>query len=180
VGAAVVYASPASAQLAGSTVDVTARYSNASTIYSDPGSRIVSDGAVEYVSGSYANYNSSWQVDVFSDHITITDFLSAGLPFSDADFNGFVLDVLSGPAILTASVDASSTILPASVDVLGGDLFINFAGVGAQTGGTARINFTTAGMPAVPEPATWAMMLFGFGAVGVSMRRRRTALAHAA
>ena len=27
--------------------------------------------------------------------------------------------------------------------------------------------------PAIPEPATWAMMLLGFGAVGVAMRRRR-------
>ena len=26
---------------------------------------------------------------------------------------------------------------------------------------------------AVPEPATWAMMLFGFGAIGFAMRRRR-------
>ena len=25
----------------------------------------------------------------------------------------------------------------------------------------------------VPEPATWAMMLLGFGAVGYAMRRRR-------
>ncbi|MEO6248896.1 MAG: PEPxxWA-CTERM sorting domain-containing protein [Sphingomicrobium sp.] len=29
------------------------------------------------------------------------------------------------------------------------------------------------GTGAVPEPATWAMMLLGFGAMGVSMRRRR-------
>lgn len=27
--------------------------------------------------------------------------------------------------------------------------------------------------PAIPEPATWAMMLLGFGAVGFAMRRRR-------
>ncbi|WP_114227940.1 MULTISPECIES: FxDxF family PEP-CTERM protein [Sphingomonas] len=27
--------------------------------------------------------------------------------------------------------------------------------------------------PAVPEPATWALMLLGFGAVGFSMRRRQ-------
>lgn len=30
-----------------------------------------------------------------------------------------------------------------------------------------------AAVPSVPEPSTWAMMLFGFGAVGVSLRRRR-------
>jgi hypothetical protein len=29
---------------------------------------------------------------------------------------------------------------------------------------------------AVPEPSTWAMMLFGFGAIGVSMRRKRKAI----
>jgi hypothetical protein len=29
-------------------------------------------------------------------------------------------------------------------------------------------------LAAVPEPATWAMMLFGFGAVGYSMRSRKT------
>jgi hypothetical protein len=37
-------------------------------------------------------------------------------------------------------------------------------------GGTVTIN-------AVPEPAAWAMMLIGFGAIGASMRRRRTRFA---
>ena len=32
---------------------------------------------------------------------------------------------------------------------------------------------------AVPEPASWAMMLFGFGAVGSALRRRRTAVRYA-
>jgi hypothetical protein len=70
------------------------------------------------------------------------------------------------------------------------------AGVGAQgtsifevDGGTAGISsfsFTRGGLsnagllaggrgPAVPEPATWAMMLMGFGAIGAGMRRRRPA-----
>jgi hypothetical protein len=33
--------------------------------------------------------------------------------------------------------------------------------------------------PAIPEPATWAMMIAGIGAVGVSMRRRKTAVSFA-
>lgn len=33
---------------------------------------------------------------------------------------------------------------------------------------------------AVPEPATWTMMLLGFGAIGFAMRRRKPALAMAA
>jgi hypothetical protein len=38
--------------------------------------------------------------------------------------------------------------------------------------GNARINAVTA---AVPEPGTWAMMLLGFGAVGLTLRRRKPA-----
>jgi PEP-CTERM motif len=34
--------------------------------------------------------------------------------------------------------------------------------------------------PGVPEPATWAMMLIGFGAVGYSMRRQRKGAAQIA
>jgi hypothetical protein len=34
--------------------------------------------------------------------------------------------------------------------------------------------YFTQGTPSVPEPATWAMMLMGFGAVGAAMRRDRS------
>ena len=37
-----------------------------------------------------------------------------------------------------------------------------------------------AAQSAVPEPATWGMMLLGFGAVGFSMRRKRATLMQAA
>jgi hypothetical protein len=36
-----------------------------------------------------------------------------------------------------------------------------------------RIASTEAGVPPVPEPATWAMMLLGFGAAGFVLRRKR-------
>ncbi len=47
-----------------------------------------------------------------------------------------------------------------------------------QDGSVAqRANFAPAA--AVPEPATWAMMLLGFGAIGGAMRRRRRSTAQA-
>ena len=42
---------------------------------------------------------------------------------------------------------------------------------GFPTAGYWTANFPTTS--AVPEPATWAMMLLGFGAVGFAMRRKR-------
>lgn len=44
----------------------------------------------------------------------------------------------------------------------------------------ANFRFTTAAAtPAVPEPATWALMLVGFGAIGFGMRRRENKVATA-
>ena len=47
--------------------------------------------------------------------------------------------------------------------------------VSGNTGGNASFagNIAFAQVAAVPEPGTWAMMLLGFGAMGVSIRRRR-------
>lgn len=45
--------------------------------------------------------------------------------------------------------------------------------VHGTTGGNGAYTGTLSFAPGVPEPATWAMMLMGFGAVGFSMRRRR-------
>jgi hypothetical protein len=62
-------------------------------------------------------------------------------------------------------------------DALNGEYFTNVSY--NIIGGTAdairqvRIASAEGGVPAVPEPATWAMMLLGFGATGFAMRRRR-------
>lgn len=39
--------------------------------------------------------------------------------------------------------------------------------------GWSHITFFNSGTGAVPEPGTWAMMLLGFGGIGVALRRRR-------
>ena len=62
-------------------------------------------------------------------------------------------------------------------DATNGEYFTNLSY--NIVGGTAdairqvRIASAEGGVPAVPEPATWAMMLLGFGATGFAMRRRR-------
>lgn len=63
---------------------------------------------------------------------------------------------------------------------------LNFTGSGALTGGTARSGnapgtyayIRSGSITAIPEPASWAMMITGFGLIGGSMRRgKRTASA---
>lgn len=39
-----------------------------------------------------------------------------------------------------------------------------------------KADFSPTIQPSVPEPAAWAMMILGFGTVGIAARRRRTAL----
>ena len=51
-----------------------------------------------------------------------------------------------------------------------GDFWVRYQGLT----GLGQIGSATGGdTPPVPEPSTWALMLFGFGALGFAMRRRR-------
>ncbi len=50
-------------------------------------------------------------------------------------------------------------------------LYVNGDVVGSSHSGSYVGNLN---ISAVPEPATWAMMLIGFGAIGLQLRRRRT------
>jgi hypothetical protein len=54
---------------------------------------------------------------------------------------------------------------------IGGDREAAFS---SPTGPNASINYVFA---AVPEPASWALMIAGFGLVGTAMRRRKVAIA---
>lgn len=50
------------------------------------------------------------------------------------------------------------------VDTMGSPVIVTITGITTQPPGIGT---------GVPEPATWAMMLMGFGAVGYAMRRRK-------
>jgi len=51
-----------------------------------------------------------------------------------------------------------------------GDFWVRYQGLS----GLGQVTSASGGdTPPVPEPSTWAMMLFGFGATGVALRRQR-------
>lgn len=89
----------------------------------------------------------------------------ADLDFTSVTFNGLEFAVSS-----TGQVDFRFL---NDAPVLAGQQFLTVDGVSRGNGSYAgTIAFAPAS--AVPEPATWAMMLVGFGAVGYSLRRRKT------
>ena len=51
------------------------------------------------------------------------------------------------------------------------NFYVRYQGVAGVTGVTSAVGRPVT--PPVPEPATWAMMLLGFGGIGMAMRRRR-------
>lgn len=64
----------------------------------------------------------------------------------------------------------------AAYDAMGWNLSVNALNYGAVSTSSIYRQFATAG---VPEPTTWMMMIFGFGFVGASMRRRNVKVSYA-
>ena len=93
----------------------------------------------------------------------------------DVDFTSAILAGLGGPYNLVEIDDDGTNEFwrlanPINLDPSTYTLTINGNNSGAGSlGGSITIRQANA----VPEPATWAMMLMGFGAAGYAMRRRR-------
>lgn len=112
---------------------------------------------------------------------------TAGVATTTPSFPGFPLGVTSGTYDNLFDLLTASTYNPAFVTANGGTV------AGARTAllngiasGQAYLNIHTTAFPggeirgflvAVPEPASWAMMLIGFAAIGAAMRRRKPSLA---
>ena len=115
-------------------------------------------------------------VDLSGSTIVITD--TFGGQYTATAFNGIVLsDVRNNLAAITG-VTFTSGGFAGEQPVLSFDadnIFFNFANITQTTaaGTQYRYNVTFADATSgVPEPATWAMMMIGFGGLGHAMRRR--------
>ena len=108
---------------------------------------------------------------------------NAGIATQTPSFFNFPLGVQSGAMNQTFDMTLASSYRAGFITANGGTTASAF--VALTTGmaaGNAYFNIHTVVYPggeirgqlaAVPEPSTWAMMLLGFGAIGVAMRRSR-------
>lgn len=92
------------------------------------------------------------------------DFQTSGGPYASFNFNGLGARSTFGSTILDAFFTQTTKNNPPAE-----------AMTAAYQVGNVSVPFA-----AVPEPATWAMMLGGFGLLGAAVRRRRTTVRVAA
>ena len=107
---------------------------------------------------AFGAYFSGIQTNFYPDNITFSDGTSQTLFVPGAGTNGF-----TGALSFLGFTDPGKSI--SSITLVASNAF------GADAIGVDDVRFL--GVPAgIPEPASWALMLGGFGLVGAAMRRR--------
>lgn len=136
----------------------------------------------------------AWVVGTADDGLTFINVSVIDATFTDAEININVPGGGGPPeewSITLTGYDGDGTAFTESFGSITNDQFFNFVTSNDQV--ISSIEFRTssevalgqvrlggiAGVAVVPEPATWAMMILGFGGVGALMRRRRDQLAFA-
>lgn len=138
--------------------------------YTDLGTSY-SVGSTTFASADVVGYNDAYGVPYlgsYGDLTVTTDASAIGFNFGsygDAQTITYIVDGVTGTLDLPGNHS--------------GTAFLGFSGLSGLTTLSFSNNneldttsFVTAMSGAVPEPATWAMMLLGFAAIGVAMRRK--------
>ncbi len=127
-------------------------------------------------------------LDTTAKTITLTGLENGNYESGLFSITGIVGTTITGLTTVTSAGLFDPTVyVPGAEDVptpilsfTGNSISISFTSIGSPSGqfaysddGSAVFAYTTGGPSAVPEPATWAMMIGGFGMVGGAMRYRR-------
>lgn len=114
-------------------------------------------------------------------HLRVTDVEISGDVFTFYDNGGF-LGTTSAPVAFGSSVGECISCALADPNYSHGDFLLG-AGTHSLTGvfdGSINYGDGDFRIGSVPEPASWALMLMGFGGLGAVMRSRRNMAASAA
>ena len=116
-----------------------------------------------------------------ADNDAYVSYASAGLPFTNVPTAVPLASSVFATLLTNGYNVAGNNVSPFATSLSSAGLFGNAWVIGASRTNPdgladgfklASVNVTAA----VPEPSTWAMMLIGFGAIGVASRRRRKTL----
>lgn len=171
LGLIVGSAQRAEAGLVGDTVQVQLLFPDTSTVLDTYGPFTIT-GSKTFTSSDGVTSIS------FSDSQIIVTNLTPD-QFDTTNFDGYLVQLISGPSFLNAVLDQTSSTSFASGSVLSfsaDSISLNYAGTcaGCVGGEQIVIDVTTA----VPEPSSWAMMMLGFAALSLlAFRRKWTRLA---
>jgi len=158
-------AGAAGATTLGDTVSSSYRFSDVGALYNSGPSFTVADGVLgdQTVDGYpiLESYSHTGGSETYTFTLPTIDFNGC------CSFNGIVLSDLTGANF--GSITSVSGLPFANVASTGGELQVNWSGYSFNAGDTVSVTFGAG----VPEPAAWALMLMGFGAMGLMLRRDR-------
>ncbi|MBS0504430.1 MAG: PEP-CTERM sorting domain-containing protein [Proteobacteria bacterium] len=176
-------ATAADAALLGRQVNGTIQFGANPTNYYDPANGFVPGGfgnsggqPVTIAAGTEFGFQDGANMDTadFSDtQLTIRDVV-----FSNAANWKQTFTLVGSPGFASISLVNDAFVPGLTYSLNNGVIEINWAGTNAANDFTAVFNVTAGN--AVPEPASWALMISGFGLAGAALRRRvRTSVSFA-
>lgn len=113
-----------------------------------------------------------------TDHQLVVELPLGGVGYGSAPFIGVVFTDISGnPLITNVTMTGNTGSATPALSFDSSDIWLNFTGLNGSSQQTFTYAISFADDPqAVPEPASWAMMVGGFGLMGAALRRKRTSL----